>query len=56
MIQLNHVYKTFFKGKDTEVHALDLSLIHILMNGVDSLNVAVAAGLAMWELTQHRNQ
>ena len=23
MIQLNHVYKTFFKGKDTEVHALD---------------------------------
>ena len=26
------------------------------MNGVDSLNVAVAAGLAMWELTQHRNQ
>ena len=27
-----------------------------MMNGVDSLNVAVAAGLAMWELTQHRNQ
>ena len=23
MIQLNHVYKTFFKGKDMEVHALD---------------------------------
>jgi len=23
VIQLNHVYKTFFKGKDTEVHALD---------------------------------
>ena len=23
MIQLNHVYKTFFKGKDMEVRALD---------------------------------
>ena len=23
-----------------------------MMNGVDSLNVAVAAGLAMWELTK----
>ena len=40
------------KTIDTCDHTVMIPMSH----GVDSLNVAVAAGLAMWELTQHRNQ
>ena len=41
---------------ESTINAADYVAKIPMMNGVDSLNVAVAAGLAMWELTQHRNQ
>lgn len=41
---------------ESTINATDYVAKIPMMNGVDSLNVAVAAGLAMWELTQHRNQ
>ncbi len=41
---------------ESTINAADYVAKIPMMNGVDSLNVAVAAGLAMWALTQHRNQ